>query len=137
MSEAVHLDLPADARFFRLVAACVAELIAIAPGVTDAHAVSHDLQLAVQELCANVADHAYAGTVDGRLQIALAIVDGRAVVDLRDAGQPFDEACVRTTASGEVSDRGYGLALIRALVDEVTYRRQDGRNHWRLVKQLA
>lgn len=135
MRDAVQLDVPADARFFRLVTACVAELIAVAPAVGDAHATSHDLQLAVQELCANVADHAYQGQ-GGRLQVSLLLQDGCAVVELFDSGRAFEDTPRAGPIEGELPERGQGLSLIHALVDEVGYTRHNDRNHWRLVKRL-
>lgn len=137
MREPVRLEVPADPRFFRLVTACVAELVDLAPSVANRSTVSHDLQLAVQELCVNIATHAYADRVDARLVLELTLNDQTFRADFHDTGVTFDPASVQMPRLDEGQVHGYGIFLIRSLVDDVSYWTEAGANHWRLIKRLV
>ena len=52
---------------------------------------------------------------------------------LSDNGKPASLDLAEVTMPGEEATSGRGLALSFASVDELTYERVDGRNHWRLV----
>ena len=56
-------------------------------------------------------------------------------VVLTDAGREFVPADAPDLSPGEVRVRGYGLHLLRRLVDEVEYRRIGHRNRWRLRRR--
>lgn len=133
----VRLELPAAHRYLNIVGAVVAELLAREEGLAEPQIVSYNVQLAVQEICANIVDHAYDGR-GGRIEVALA-VDARPwrlVIELRDAGRPFSAETAVLPDLDEVHEGGYGLFLAGELMDEVSYSALEGRNCWRLVKQL-
>jgi serine/threonine-protein kinase RsbW len=60
----------------------------------------------------------------------------RLVMDLYDTGSSFDITRVPEPNVAEPQARGYGLYLIRQLVDEVVYEIEANGNHWRLTKLL-
>lgn len=96
---------------------------------TAAASVADRMELAVHELAVNVADHAYAGR-SGPLAVHLRW-DGLAVTaELVDAGSAFDPASATDPDLDHPRVDGYGLFLVRALVDDLVYRRDDNRNHW-------
>ena len=83
-------------------------------GVPDA--VREEIVLACGEACANSIEHAYRFG-RGEIRIALGWADdGTIVVEVRDRGS------WRQPDSG---DRGRGLAIIRALMDEVSIEHDD------------
>ncbi len=136
--DTVRLELPASYKYLNVLAACVAEMLAHVEGTDEAGLLASKVQLAVQEVCTNIVKHAYAGRPGGRISgtLTLAAAPRRLVVELLDTGGPFDLASVRAPDLSEGHEGGYGLFLVRALMDEVTYARDDGRNRWRLVKQV-
>jgi serine/threonine-protein kinase RsbW len=96
----------------------------------------NDLKLAVTEACTNSVRHAYAengGTVD----IVYQLHDDRLVVEVSDNGAGFDPN--ERAESGELTEGGLGIAIIRALVDEFEVgERRDGRgSRLRFVKFLT
>ncbi len=92
-------------------------------------------ELAVMETEANIIEHARPSDV--RLRLSLA--DGCVVADFLDSGREWTgapEPVAPAEPADELPERGRGLAIARAAVDEVRYERSDGVNRWRLVKRL-
>jgi len=135
--DVIHLDLPATHKYLNLLGACIGEMLSRLDDVADVESTIYNLQLAVQECCANIVDHAYDGT-DGRIYATLNLIDEprRLVIELHDNGHTFEPELVPQPVLGEPQVRGYGLFLMRQLLDEVDYLPQPGDNCWRLVKQL-
>jgi serine/threonine-protein kinase RsbW len=78
-----------------------------------------DLRLAVTEAAANVVRHAYADG-DGDIMLAFTLTgSGRLEVIVEDDGPGFDEADVASWEPTDLGEDGMGLAIIRAVADEV------------------
>jgi serine/threonine-protein kinase RsbW len=77
-----------------------------------------DVELAITEACANVIDHA-ADTDTYEVQVELA--SDECAITVLDQGSGFDAAGVDENAPDH-SETGRGLALMRALVDNVAFR---------------
>jgi len=98
------------------------------------------LTMALEEIVANVADHAV--PADGVVAVAVAVDAGVVAVEISDAGAPFDPftAAPAPSLDADLDDRpigGLGVHLVRTLVDEVGYARVDGRNVVRLAMRRA
>lgn len=79
-----------------------------------------DVQLSITEACANVIDHAGAtDTYDVKVELAA----DRCAITVVDQGGGFDASQVPDRA-GDDSEDGRGLALMRALVDNVAFRNE-------------
>jgi serine/threonine-protein kinase RsbW len=137
-SDTFKLDLPANLRYLNLVGACIGAILERTEGVHDADSLRYSIELAVQETCTNVVEHAYAGQ-DGRIQVefTLSHAPRRLTVDVRDKGKPFDPGSVPPPPLDEVQYRGYGLFLMQELMDEIDYHSDAGGNHWHMVKNLG
>jgi len=136
MPSVVRMDLPADVKYMRVVSACVAELLAVRAGEAAQAAVTNDILVAIQELCMNIVDHAYEGRTDGRISLALSVGDDSFTAEFSDDGAPFDAASVNRPDLDHGQVRGYGLYLMKELLDDVAYTSCGGRNHWRLTKRV-
>ena len=83
------------------------------------------VQMAVDEACANVIEHAYAGQLNGEISIACRLVNQEMVVTIRDHGRAFDPQAVPrpdlTTPIEEREEGGLGLYLMDRLMDEVKF----------------
>jgi serine/threonine-protein kinase RsbW len=134
----VCLELPAEHRYLNVLSACLAAFLERVEDIDERDVVSYNLQLAIQEACTNIVDHAYDGKVGGRIavEISLAGVPRRLIIDLYDSGQPFDESAPEPPNLDEPQVRGYGLFLMRELTDGVLYERLGDHNHWQLRKKL-
>jgi serine/threonine-protein kinase RsbW len=86
--------------------------------------VIYDLQLAVDEACANVIKHAYGGQ-GGRLKVTVEPVGDTIQVIIRDWGSAFDPQAVPIPdVSAPLEDRplgGLGLFLMRQMMDRVDF----------------
>jgi serine/threonine-protein kinase RsbW len=135
MASVVRMELPADLHHVRVVTACATELLAARRPrqVRD----EQDILLALQEACMNVIDHAYQGREGGRLGLDFTLDDDAFIAELSDQGASFDPSSVPTPDFGNGQVRGYGLFLMRTLVDELGYSSSNGTNRLRLVKRFA
>jgi serine/threonine-protein kinase RsbW len=136
MNARLRLELPTDPRFFRIATACVVELVNRGAPADRRHKLSREAELAVQELCANIATHAYDGRDDARFDLDLRLADDMLHAEFRDRGTLFHAAAEQMPDLEHGQEHGYGLFLIRALVDEVHYANDHGVNHWHLTKRL-
>jgi serine/threonine-protein kinase RsbW len=99
-----------------------------------------DLQLAVEEACTNVIEHAYGGN-GGDLDITFEARERDVVLTVRDHGRPFaPEKVVAPDMSLPLTQRrigGLGLHLMYQLMDEVKFDFAEGRNTLVMVKRDA
>jgi serine/threonine-protein kinase RsbW len=96
-----------------------------------------EIELACEEALVNICHYAYpegAGEVE---VTCLAEAQQRFVIELVDRGLPFNPLSLGQPAlTDDLADRqvgGLGVFLIRRLMDDVSYRRQDERNILRLT----
>jgi anti-sigma regulatory factor (Ser/Thr protein kinase) len=77
-----------------------------------------DLALAVTELCTNIITHGYGETTTGAIELRLIKYDNIVRLTVLDSAPVFVPPQVLPAPSGVLAERGYGLTLVRALVDE-------------------
>jgi len=76
-----------------------------------------DVAIAQSEACTNVVEHSGPGDA---YEVKVEIADGRCVISVVDAGRGFDSSRSRGVSDPR-SERGRGIQLMRALVDEVHF----------------
>jgi serine/threonine-protein kinase RsbW len=139
-SEVIRLDLPARYTYLHILSDCIADMLRQIDGVEDHEMLTYNMQLAAHEACTNIVGHAYSGSNDGdeRIIIALSLLHNprQLKIELRDTGKPFDPNLVPSPSLDQAQVHGYGLFLMRNLMDAVTYTSQAGDNYWCLVKNL-
>ena len=90
----------------------------------DADAV-YAVEMAVDEACTNIIEHAYGGEGQGDIECTCQINHGELTVTLRDYGCPFEPSEVPEpdidAALEERREGGLGLYLIRKLMDDVNF----------------
>lgn len=96
------------------------------------------VNLALEELAVNVIRYAYVDDDEHNIEIGLGIVDGQIILEIRDAGRPFDprEAPEHDVDVDDLEPGGLGLTLVLDIVDRLTYRREDEKNHVQALIQL-
>ena len=136
-AEVIRIELPATMKYLNVVGACIAEVLSRETDVENLDTLIYNVQLATHEACTNIVDHAYE-EAGGRIHIVLGIHANprRIIVELHDSGQAFDPSTVKEPTLGEPQVRGYGLFLMRQIMDEVTYDTNSGHNRWRMVKHF-
>jgi serine/threonine-protein kinase RsbW len=95
---------------------------------------------ALAEIAANIIRHAYPAGTDRRpLRLRLRLYEDRLVATFTDRGISFapPDPPGSTPDLTELREGGYGLALARAGLDRLDYRRTTaGTNCWRLMKRF-
>lgn len=99
------------------------------------------LELAVDEACANVIEHAYARDDTKEVAVRAKYDEDALEIIVSDTGRGFDPASVEQKPLNELmatrSSGGLGMQLIKKLMDEVHYENVPGRkNELRMVKKL-
>ena len=94
----------------------------------DARLSSDDMfacELATDEACTNIMEHAYLGSADGQIRVTCRYAGNLFVVELHDHGRPFDPSLVEPPQlTGDLDMRdvgGLGLYFMRHMMDEVRF----------------
>jgi serine/threonine-protein kinase RsbW len=112
----VRLTIPARAEYITL---CRLALTGIGRLRELSDELLGDLKLALTEAASNSVRHAYGEREDpGVVEISYELHSDRLVIEVSDEGEGFDPADA-AGASGELSEGGLGIAIIRAIADEV------------------
>lgn len=132
MNEAtIRLIFPAKADYLLLARLALGGVVREMPVGPELLA---DLRLAVTEACGNAVRHAY-GDGDGSVEVAFVVSDDRLEMVVEDTGSGLELPLIEQllepeppAAPAEPADGGMGIAIIRAIVDELDVRSgTDGR----------
>lgn len=84
-----------------------------------------NLELAVDEACANVIEHAYGHDITKAVSVRATFDDEKLLISVIDEGRGFDPGKVQQDSVEELvharKSGGLGIRLIRTLMDEVSY----------------
>ncbi len=85
----------------------------------------YDIQLAVDEACANVVDHAYEGAEPGDIEVCCGLEDQVLTIRVRDWGRGFElDGVEEPDLDAPLEERtlgGLGLFLVRQVMDDVGF----------------
>ena len=100
------------------------------------------IELACDEACTNIIEHAYSGEDRGDIECTCRVDEVGLTVILRDHGQPFDPDSIPApnfdASLEERDDRGLGLYFLRQLMDEAYFAfAPDSGNVLTMVKRRA
>jgi serine/threonine-protein kinase RsbW len=129
----VRLTIPARAEYITL---CRLALTGIARLRELSDELLADLKLALTEAASNSVRHAYGDKDPGVVDISYQLFSDRLIIEVRDEGEGFDPAEAEGNAA-ELSEGGLGIAIIRAIADEVEFGAQPGGKGSRLRFQKA
>ena len=95
------------------------------------------LNLVLEELGVNIVN--YSGAT-GEIEISLASDDDTVTVEISDNGRPFNpldelDAPDISAPLGERPIGGLGVHLVRSMMDELRYSREDGKNRLAMTKR--
>lgn len=113
---------PARYDHLRAISAFVMDAIKDAPFDSRQR---YAIDLAVDEACSNVIDHAYGGEDQGEIRIMLELNEAGLTITIQDDGAPFDPGCVAepdlTSPLETRCERGLGVYLIHEVMDEASW----------------
>ncbi len=98
--------------------------------------------LALEEVVVNVQRYAWDDEAEHHFEVCLRGERGRSIeIEVRDDGRPFDPLSLAPPdLDAPIEERevgGLGVHLVRKLMDDVRYRREDGQNVLYLCKKLG
>lgn len=99
---------------------------------------AHALKLAVDEAVANAIEHGYGGRPDGRVVVVGRVEPRGLTVTVRHRGKGYDPSMNGPDLPSTLAQRrahGYGLHLMRRLVDDLSFGRARGASEVRLTKR--
>jgi phosphoserine phosphatase RsbU/P len=102
--------------------------------------VVHDVNLALEEILTNIISHGYTDNREHEIKVRLSAQPGEIKAEVEDDGQPFNplEAPEPDTTQ-PLEERpigGLGIHLVRKLMDDIEYQRQEGKNKLVMKKHL-
>jgi len=133
-----RLIMPARLEEIRQACDFVVEVAELAG--LDERSVYHS-QMAVDEALTNIIEHGFGFQDRGsEIEITCKTENDRFIITIIDTGPAFDPLAHEAPNPAEPLDSrepgGWGIYFIRRLMDEVTYRRIDGKNQLTLVKLI-
>jgi len=94
--------------------------------------VTFRLTLALDEIVSNVIRHAFDDGAQHPIEVRLEVTNGMVTAVVEDDGVPFDPRDAPAPAlDAPLEERqagGLGMHLVRSTMDEIEYRRENGRN---------
>ena len=129
----VRLTIPARAEYITL---CRLALTGIARLRELSDELLADLKLALTEAASNSVRHAYGDADVGVVEISYQLFPDRLVIEVVEEGEGFDPVAAEGNAD-DLSEGGLGIAIIRAIADEVEIGAQPGGKGSRLRFEKA
>ena len=130
----VRLTIPARPEYITLGRLALTAIAGVRPLSDET---LHDLKLALTEACTNSVKHAYEDG-SGSVDIVYELHPDRLAVEVGDAGPGFEPRPRGVNGDQELEEGGLGIAIIRAVTDEVEIaEREGGGSRLRFVKLLS
>ena len=133
-----HMTLPNDIRQIPKLSEFI---LSIAEEKHLSQGLAMSLNLALEEAVTNVMMYAYPKGTIGYVTIDALLEDDSLEFIISDSGKPFDPtAAPEVDIEKSLEDRpigGLGIHLVKRIMDEVRYRRKNGRNILTMKKSLA
>jgi serine/threonine-protein kinase RsbW len=144
-ADELFLEAPGHESYLAYIRRIVADL-AQQVGFTEEEVAK--IEMAVDEACSNVVEHAYAKDKewswkqrDPEIRLQIRVVDGDLIIEINDHGQRFDFSTYQPAtieqSLQQMKRGGYGISIMRQFMDEVQYNSSNAHgNTLRLVKHL-
>ena len=93
---------------------------------------SHNVKVASDEILTNIISYAYDDAKEHTIVVRLSLDEGKLTVEVEDDGRPFNPLNVLEPDTKQLLEErpigGLGIHLVRKLIDELEYRRQNDKN---------
>jgi len=95
-----------------------------------------EVELAVSEACTNAIKHSAGAGGTARVVLRFRVDEGELVIEVSDRGEGFDIEKVPLPEFDRHPEGGYGLYIIRTIMDEVRYTGANGVNTLTMKKRF-
>jgi len=132
------ITLPSRADYLGAVRSVVRGFLEECMDVRLPEEVVNEIQMALQEGCINVVRHAHKKDATLPLVVTVSAPGGRLVMEIEDYGPGLPERDRQPPDPDPANPRegGYGIFIMRKVMDEVRSERRDGKHVLVLVKNL-
>jgi phosphoserine phosphatase RsbU/P len=93
---------------------------------------SHDVRVALDEILTNIVSYAYADGQEHSIVTRFSLNQGKLTIEVEDDGKPFNPLSAPEPDTEQLLEErpigGLGIHLVRKLLDELEYQRQNNRN---------
>jgi serine/threonine-protein kinase RsbW len=140
MTDAITLTVPAKMTYLHLVsrfAARIARGIAPRGGPVDRSDFSHAFELALSESFTNAVKHGGASMTRRRIVIEFETGENSLHVTLKDPNPPFAIHDLTAPDIDAHPESGYGIFLLKQVMDTVSFRRENGCNELTMAKKAV
>jgi serine/threonine-protein kinase RsbW len=129
-TKTLHLSIESRLSDVALVGHAVRGVCACSPLTKEAHG---EMEVCVVEAVNNAIVHAYQREKGFRVDTAITLHHDRIAFEISDYGKGIEHFAPRTLEFdpeeiGSIPENGMGLFIIETLMDEVSYRSEEGRN---------
>jgi len=128
------LDTPTGPDALDKIHRCLNELWSANPELSEV--VRTRVSVAVAEIGANIIEYSRPGQplrMQVRMQMKVQLLAHEVEIVFTDEGDPADVDLATVTMPDAMAERGRGLALAKACLDRLTYRRDSIGNRWTLA----
>jgi serine/threonine-protein kinase RsbW len=94
------------------------------------------VELAVSEACTNVIKHAFTSAAEDKLTITFAIFKKKLIIIVKDQGPGYDINTIPQPDFDQHPEGGYGIFIIKSMMDEVEYYQEHGFNNLKMIKYI-
>lgn len=103
--------------------------------------VSFSIQLAIDELFTNIVSYGYEDDDRHEVEIRMSVQNNEICIELIDDAKQFDplHEAAQPDLDASLEDRrigGVGIHLVKTMMDEVSYKYEQSKNHLTLVKKF-
>jgi anti-sigma regulatory factor (Ser/Thr protein kinase) len=103
---------------------------------------SHNFNLAFDEIITNIVSYGYDDEGEHTIDVRLSLTDGLIEAEVIDDAKAFDplHEAKEPDITADLDDRpigGLGIFFVKELMDEVRYKRENGRNHLYFCKRAS
>ena len=95
-------------------------------------AVRRNIDVALDEICTNISEYAYPGS-SGSFSVDVELEANRLDLLISDSGVPFNPLDRSDTLQGD-ENGGFGINIVRKLMDTMEYFHEGGRNKLHIAK---
>jgi len=129
-SKTLRLIIDSKLSDVALVGHAVRGVCAYSPLEVEAYG---EMEVCVVEAVNNAISHAYRHDENFRVETAITLHHDRISFEVTDSGKPIEEFAPRTLEFdpediGSIPENGMGLFIIETIMDEVSYRSENGKN---------
>ncbi|GFO54620.1 serine-protein kinase RsbW [Geomonas sp. Red276] len=130
VSKTLHLSIESKLSDVALIGHAVRGVCACSPLAEETYG---EMEVCVVEAVNNAISHAYKNQSGNLVETAVTLHHDRISFEISDSGRAIEDFAPRTLefdpeVIGSIPENGMGLFIIETLMDEVSYRSENGRN---------